>query len=723
MARKGGDITTFGHVNAFATRYGRLVPSGLISGCVASVPNAGLGSAPSLIQSECWGWALSPSPPDLVAISPTGSGKTLAFLLPAFADLVTAQSDESHTSVAATAGMSDEDIKAAADAAMRGAATEAFRLAIAGGATSEVAKAQARTAGQEAWKAFKRAAQVTRAPATTTDQSSLGGAAGREGSGVLAAPAVLILAPTRELCSQTADTAALITRAAGLGVNTACIVGGADFVRQRAELLANLPHLIVATPGRLLSLCGVLPASSRARLLAATVDAERTRGITGTQPPGASTDEMVGPPACRLGSVRLLVLDEADRLLEMGFEEDVHNLVRLTRERSPAKAAAAAAAAAGAPAATGRAAASAEPPQSDSPPWTMMFSATWTPKISQLAFSVLAPGAVHLTVGGTALAAASTVEQRLEVLRDREKGAPRMRKLMGLLCEYLEGIDGAPVTAPAAGALGSQSGEEGEDGEDGDESEGEESEGEEHEGEDGDEAEAERDGTGAEGAAAGAAAVGPERDEHVAAGPLIILFCVYKKEVKDVGKLLSAHGFACTLLHGDMSQTARAASLGAFRAGQQRVLVATDVAARGLDVPNVSHVINLSAGLSVDAYVHRVGRCGRAGRSGVSHTFVLESDAALAGPLAQLLERTRQPVPPQLMELAQQHARAEAVATKRVQAKLAKGAVDDDDEEEDERRQQQIANRERQMMAQQAKVKREKAQQQAKKGGHGKGRK
>ena len=72
---------------------------------------------------------------------------------------------------------------------------------------------------------------------------------------------------------------------------------------------------------------------------------------------------------------------------------------------------------------------------------------------------------------------------------------------------------------------------------------------------------------------------------------------------------------------------------------------------------------------------------------------------------------------------AQQHARAEAVATKRVQAKMAKGAVDDDDEEEDERRQQQIANRERQSMAQQAKVKREKAQQQAKKGGHGKGRK
>ena len=97
---------------------------------------------------------------------------------------------------------------------MRRAATEAFRLAIAGGATPEVAKAQARTAGQEAWIAFKRAAQVTsnRAPATTPDKSSLGGAVGREGSGMLAAPAVLILAPTRELCSQTADTAAQVSK-------------------------------------------------------------------------------------------------------------------------------------------------------------------------------------------------------------------------------------------------------------------------------------------------------------------------------------------------------------------------------------------------------------------------------------------------------------------------------------------------------------------------------
>ena len=214
----------------------------------------------------------------------------------------------------------------------------------------------------------------------------------------------------------------------------------------------------------------------------------------------------------------------------------------------------------------------------------------------------------------------------------------------------------------------------------------------------------------------------------------------YKKEAKDVYKLLQGLGVPAAVLHGDMSQSARAASLAAFRAAVARVLVATDVAARGLDVPSVTHVINLSLGCSLDAYVHRVGRCGRAGRSGVAHTLVLEGDEALAPGLAELLERSRQPVPPPLVEMARHFRRAEGSAAARGDPRAqrqfqsqsrgvagagggggdgvpsdggAAAAEDEDDSDEDERRK---ANRERQLKAQQSKQQKEKAQQTAKGG-------
>ncbi|EOD04407.1 hypothetical protein EMIHUDRAFT_221221 [Emiliania huxleyi CCMP1516] len=88
----------------------------------------------------------------------------------------------------------------------------------------------------------------------------------------------------------------------------------------------------------------------------------------------------------------------------------------------------------------------------------------------------------------------------------------------------------------------------------------------------------------------------------------------------------------------DLSQRARGAALASFRRGEAEVLVATDVAARGLDVPSVAHVVNLSGGLSIDAYLHRGGQCGQGGM-GVSHTFVTEGNAPLAPVLVQLLER------------------------------------------------------------------------------------
>ena len=145
-----------------------------------------------------------------------------------------------------------------------------------------------------------------------------------------------------------------------------------------------------------------------------------------------------------------------------------------------------------------------------------------------------------------------------------------------------------------------------------------------------------------------------------------------------------------------MSQTARSAAVAAFRkpaassdqgsAGGPRVLVATDVAARGLDVPDVSHVINFSVGLSMDNYIHRVGRCGRAGKQGIATTFVVDvsqpppsldafpwcapaasplkvpcaieqADKPLVGKLVELLESSRQPVPAPVLEFAAAAAR------------------------------------------------------------------
>ncbi len=88
----------------------------------------------------------------------------------------------------------------------------------------------------------------------------------------------------------------------------------------------------------------------------------------------------------------------------------------------------------------------------------------------------------------------------------------------------------------------------------------------------------------------------------------ILLFCLYKKEATRVEQFIRSRGFRVAGIHGDMSQSQRIASLEAFRSGTVPLLVATDVAARGLDIPEVKVVINLTFPLTVDDYVHRIGR-------------------------------------------------------------------------------------------------------------------
>jgi superfamily II DNA/RNA helicase len=102
-----------------------------------------------------------------------------------------------------------------------------------------------------------------------------------------------------------------------------------------------------------------------------------------------------------------------------------------------------------------------------------------------------------------------------------------------------------------------------------------------------------------------------------------IIFCNRKRDVDVVAKSLAKHGFDAAPIHGDLDQSLRMKTLEKFRSGELKILVASDVAARGLDVPSVSHVFNFDVPIHADDYVHRIGRTGRAGRSG--HAYMLAS--------------------------------------------------------------------------------------------------
>src|SRR6185295_6105741 len=105
-----------------------------------------------------------------------------------------------------------------------------------------------------------------------------------------------------------------------------------------------------------------------------------------------------------------------------------------------------------------------------------------------------------------------------------------------------------------------------------------------------------------------------------------IIFCNRKRDVAILLKSLQKHGFNAGALHGDMDQMSRMATLDAFREGRITLLAASDVAARGLDIPDVSHIFNFDVPWQSDDYVHRIGRTGRAGKEGVSLTLVTPED-------------------------------------------------------------------------------------------------
>jgi superfamily II DNA/RNA helicase len=268
-------------------------------------------------------------------------------------------------------------------------------------------------------------------------------------------PRSLILEPTRELAAQVAEQFDIYGKYQKL--SKALLIGGVSFDDQD-KLLDRGVDVLIATPGRLLD------------------HFERGRVL--------------------LSDVKLLVIDEADRMLDMGFVPDVEKIVSLMPKIRQ----------------------------------TLMFSATMPPVIRRLADQFLM-NPKEITVSPPASTAA-TVSQSLVVIDHKEK----RNALRSLL-----------------------------------------------------------------------------KSEDVKNA---LIFCNRKRDVSTVQQSLKRHGFEAGALHGDMDQFQRTDTLEAFKKGEIRLLVCSDVAARGLDIEAMSHVFNFDVPINADDYVHRIGRTGRAGRSG-----------------------------------------------------------------------------------------------------------
>jgi len=133
----------------------------------------------------------------------------------------------------------------------------------------------------------------------------------------------------------------------------------------------------------------------------------------------------------------------------------------------------------------------------------------------------------------------------------------------------------------------------------------------------------------------------------------VLVFCLYKKEAARVEQDIQRAGYSAIGIHGDMTQAARTQALQQFKEGSVPLLVATDVAARGLDIPDVEVVINYTFPLTIEDYIHRIGRTGRGGKTGISHTLFTgnpQFEKPLAGALQNVLREAGQEVPDALLK-------------------------------------------------------------------------
>src|SRR6201999_3796949 len=295
-------------------------------------------------------------------------------------------------------------------------------------------------------------------------------------------PRALVIEPTRELADQVA--AAFERYAKGTKLTWALLIGGVSFGDQEKKLDRGV-DVLIATPGRLLD------HFERGKLL-----------MTGVQ---------------------MLVVDEADRMLDMGFIPDLERIFQLTPKKKQ----------------------------------TLFFSATMPPEITRLTKQFLNdPVRIEASKPATT---AETITQYLVRIPTTDQKAKRTALRMLI-----------------------------------------------------------------------------ERD-NVQNG---IVFCNRKSEVDIVAKSLKTHGLDAAPIHGDLDQQTRMRTLESFRKGELKLLVASDVAARGLDIPAVSHVFNFDVPHHADDYVHRIGRTGRAGRSGKTYMIVTPADSRSLDKVQKLTGKT-----------------------------------------------------------------------------------
>ncbi len=295
-----------------------------------------------------------------------------------------------------------------------------------------------------------------------------------------ARPSALILVPTRELAAQVA--AALETIAPARGLKVAAVYGGVSIPQQAKK--AKEAHILVATPGRL--------------------------------------QDLVERKLVKLDGVRILVLDEADRMLDMGFQPQVDRIVaRLPRERQ-----------------------------------TMFFSATLDGAVGELAHAYTTNPARH---EGT-------------LPPEHEQGEVEHRFISVTMDNKVEKL--AELLAEERG--------------------------------------------------------------------LALVFVRTKRGAERLVQKLTRQNVQAVAMHGDMSQAARERALARFEKGTVTTLIATDVAARGLDLDDITHVINFDPPEDNKGYVHRVGRTGRAGRSGTGITFVLPDQQAEVSHVARMLGQSEE---------------------------------------------------------------------------------
>lgn len=324
----------------------------------------------------------------------------------------------------------------------------------------------------------------------------------RSAADVQRGPMILVLAPTRELARQIQLEALKFGRSSGI---LSCAVTGGESKGEQLEWVKRGCHIIVATPGRL--------------------------------------NEFLERRHVWLGQVGYAVLDEADRMLDMGFEPQIRRII----DECP------------------------KGPERQ----TLLFSATWPKAVRQLAFEFLRRP-LHVHIGEMNSAKANTdVDQRALIL---DRASDKDQALIDTLTQDLQ-----------------------------------------------------------------------EKND------LSIVFVATKKGCQDISQRLQVRGFGVAEIHGDKDQRERDNALHSFVNFTKTVLVATDVASRGLDIKGVKLVINYDAANTPEDHVHRIGRTGRAGEKGISYTMLVRGDSSdirKAQALVEVMQTAGQEVPEDLRQLA-----------------------------------------------------------------------